>query len=443
MALINCPKCGKSVSEKAVRCPHCGATMRNMKVSSKSDINIKKLLIGVVVFLGGIMSIVPLFYDIYGVFSNWYFDDTNNYMIDTPPFFGIPTIESYFAIAVGVIGGVTCLTLCTLGIIRFNKGIKTTWRYWILAVVFSVVSAFGTFVLFTISDNAKMNALHEKIASAKGTYEFTNSEGGTSIIFSMCEDGLVKIKEQEDSEGKVSLGYDCRHNFFDICFNYRGYTYSFTADFDMTNIIGKDPLSPMPLHKISDDVFIFNNTDAETSATSPSPSNERKKNKEIENLHSFALSALMLHGKVKSVEESLGGNACTVYKFTKSGDLENIYQDNYRGKSWHRNKELVISFENTDDEYGGWAYSYTVDDKGRLVKSMYSSGDFAEEVNYSNYNSNGWPTRSKTVAEFGGDVTICSLNYSQIDEHGNWTQQHSVDDSGNESDVYRSIEYYK
>lgn len=27
MALISCPKCGKQISDKAVKCPHCGVDL--------------------------------------------------------------------------------------------------------------------------------------------------------------------------------------------------------------------------------------------------------------------------------------------------------------------------------------------------------------------------------------------------------------------------------
>lgn len=34
MALINCPQCGKSISDKAVKCPHCGVTFNKENTHS-------------------------------------------------------------------------------------------------------------------------------------------------------------------------------------------------------------------------------------------------------------------------------------------------------------------------------------------------------------------------------------------------------------------------
>ena len=118
-------------------------------------------------------------------------------------------------------------------------------------------------------------------------------------------------------------------------------------------------------------------------------------------------------------------------------------EGDYRCKIKRQTNNLILSFENPNDEYGGWGYVYTIDNSGRLISYIYGSQDGGDETTYSNYNSNDWPTRSKTVAELGGAVTISSMSYSQIDEYGNWTLQTSKDNEGNEVITYRSIEYYK
>lgn len=263
MALINCTNCGKTISDKAVKCPHCGMAIEKKTITPKNSINIPKILLGVVVFIGGIMSIVPLFYDIWGLFFSRYFDYDFDYC--TPPFFGIPTIDSYFTIFVGLFGGLSCLALCILGIIRYSKGIRTTWLYWVLSVVFSIASAFGTFVLLSLCESSQIQAYHEKAESAKGTYEFTDSEG-VSTVFSMCEGGIIKIKGQENSEETISLDCDYREHCFIIIIvdnedKKLGY---YTADFEMRYISGKEK---MKLQKISNEVIIFNGSDANTGAS--------------------------------------------------------------------------------------------------------------------------------------------------------------------------------
>ena len=169
---------------------------------------------------------------------------------------------------------------------------------------------------------------------------------------------------------------------------------------------------------------------------------------EVENPSDFVtldLSAFMLHGKVKSVEESYGGQVSCTYYFSEQGELTKaaMSEGDYRCKIKRQTNNLILSFENPNDEYGGWGYVYTIDNSGRLISYIYGSQDGGDETTYSNYNSNDWPTRSKTVAELGGAVTISSMSYSQIDEYGNWTLQTSKDNEVNEVITYRSIEYYK
>lgn len=166
---------------------------------------------------------------------------------------------------------------------------------------------------------------------------------------------------------------------------------------------------------------------------------------EAKSIRTMDLSAFMLHGKVKSVEESYGGQVSCTYYFSEQGELTKaaMSEGDYRCKIKRQTNNLILSFENPNDEYGGWGYVYTIDNSGRLISYIYGSQDGGDETTYSNFNSNDWPTRSKTVAELGGAVTISTMNYSQIDENGNWTLQTSKDNEGKEVITYRSIEYYK
>lgn len=166
---------------------------------------------------------------------------------------------------------------------------------------------------------------------------------------------------------------------------------------------------------------------------------------EAKSIRTMDLSAFMLHGKVKSVEESYGGQVSCTYYFSEQGELTKaaMSEGDYRCKIKRQTNNLILSFENPNDEYGGWGYVYTIDNSGRLISYIYSSQDGGNETTYSNFNSNDWPTRSKTVAELGGAVTISTMSYSHPDEYGNWTLQTSKDNEGNEVITFRSIEYYK
>ena len=37
MALINCPECGKQISDKAEKCIHCGHQMKEQKVTKEKE----------------------------------------------------------------------------------------------------------------------------------------------------------------------------------------------------------------------------------------------------------------------------------------------------------------------------------------------------------------------------------------------------------------------
>lgn len=168
---------------------------------------------------------------------------------------------------------------------------------------------------------------------------------------------------------------------------------------------------------------------------------------EVENPSEFVtldLSAFLLHGKVKSVEESAGGKVSCTYYFSEQGELTKavMSEGEYKCKIKRQSNKLILSFENPNDEFGGWGYVYTIDNSGRLISYTDVSEYCGNETTYSNFNSNDWPTRSKTIAENGGAVTISTMSYSQIDEYGNWTLQTSTDNEGYETTLYRSIEYY-
>lgn len=42
MALINCPECGKSISNKAAACPHCGNPITQIQTEKQAPVKVKK-----------------------------------------------------------------------------------------------------------------------------------------------------------------------------------------------------------------------------------------------------------------------------------------------------------------------------------------------------------------------------------------------------------------
>lgn len=169
---------------------------------------------------------------------------------------------------------------------------------------------------------------------------------------------------------------------------------------------------------------------------------------EVENPSEFVtsdLSAFLLHGKVKSVEESAGGQVSCTYYFSEQGELTKavISEGDYKCKIQRQTNQLILIFVNPNDEYDNWGHVYTIDNSGRLISYTEVSKDCEDETTYSNFDTNDWPTRSKTIYESGGAVTIMTMSYSKIDEYGNWTLQTSTDNNGFEKTIYRFIEYYK
>ena len=131
---------------------------------------------------------------------------------------------------------------------------------------------------------------------------------------------------------------------------------------------------------------------------------------EVENPSEFVtsdLSAFLLHGKVKSVEESAGGQVSCTYYFSEQGELTKavISEGDYKCKIKRQTNKLIIFFENPNDEYDGWGYIYNIDNSGRLINYKFGSMDYGNELTYSDFDSNGWPTRSCCKTEDIGEDT--------------------------------------
>lgn len=143
---------------------------------------------------------------------------------------------------------------------------------------------------------------------------------------------------------------------------------------------------------------------------------------EAKSFRTTDLSAFMLHGHVKTLAEK-DGEVTMTYRFSKDGVLTSVScseGDQYHCKIKRSKNKISLTFSNPDDPYGGWYYNYVVDSEGRLVAEEFDGATLA----FSNYNEQGWPTRSSA------DPTI---SYSALDEYGNWTKK---------SGIRRTISYY-
>lgn len=460
MALITCPACGKPISDKAVKCPHCGIILNetkddthkldtsndvqpsfseNVQATSTPDITTPSeskvssidttkaidVLIVIAAFIGAISAFVPLFFDVYGIITR-----------PIPALINAqPTPLFHTAMCMAIVGGALSLAALVYGLLRIAKNSQPNLLFWVLSAVIALAASFGTFWTAYYASNSFDKTYYNKVEDARGTYEWVSKEDGTTTSFSMCYNGYV---EYHGKDGYVkNIYYDYKKDKLVVEINVDGEESFGCYDSDMKYI--ETPLGKVPVKKISDSTF-----SQEEWLTKKQEAEKQAEFEEFNNFRTKDLSAFMLHGKVKSVEESNGGQAACTYYFSEQGELTKAVMSggDYRCKIKRQTNKLVLSFENPNDEYGGWGYVYTVDNSGRLISYIYGSDDFGDETTYSDFDSHGWPTRAKSIAELGGAVTTSSIGYSLIDEYGNWTVQSSMDDDGNEITTYRSIEYY-
>lgn len=69
MALVNCPDCGKQISQNAVSCPNCGAPSNMYDNKSKEQYIVNPRIGEGKIVLGGILIIFGLIYSYGGSYS--------------------------------------------------------------------------------------------------------------------------------------------------------------------------------------------------------------------------------------------------------------------------------------------------------------------------------------------------------------------------------------
>lgn len=158
---------------------------------------------------------------------------------------------------------------------------------------------------------------------------------------------------------------------------------------------------------------------------------------EFKNFRTNDLSAFMLHGKVKHVEESYGGNAYTLYTFNEQGKLIDVCLSG--GTCYEIRHEGNILILLNQSESHSSKTEYEVDSSDRLIRYFYeSSYDDSEESKYSQFDDNGWPTFSINISWLEEEKTSSHITYKDIDEYGNWTRK-AIDGEDRE---FRTITYY-
>lgn len=184
MALINCPKCGKSISDKAIKCPHCGEYI-HFKINSFKPFGFHKAWlfapIGVVAFyFMRRYGFVPI--DIYPFFDSYEDINYNMYMV----------ISLFVAFVIAIL-------LVTINLWR--KPIKVC--FYITLAAYAVLAALRYYNQFNPSDStnqcnlAKYYCDNEDYQSAIEWFEKADNTGAFIGLGFMYANGLGVEKNLE------------------------------------------------------------------------------------------------------------------------------------------------------------------------------------------------------------------------------------------------------
>ncbi len=435
MALVKCPHCNGIVSDKAVKCPHCGCSLgKTTFIQHGNSIDpipfatVGKSLLAFIILVGGAMCILPLFINLWGIYA---------------PAFRYYLPVTYVLVSYGILAGLLNVVLAVYGIARLCKHKESTWKFWLLATVFACVSAYGVFRLVNYNDEAYRNLCDKKIEAIKGTYECQLQDGNIlwfSITYAdtTCVAGGCELKTPN---GISKVGY-CDVSYFPPSNDYSIYCYDIGMDYkclyanaEMTILrIGNNKF---PLKKISDKTMTEEEYKAEVEAEAEAEA--QTKLEEFKNFRSKDLSAFMLHGKVKMVEE--GDNKMF---FDENGRLTR-YEDLWGNTEIEREGNRLC----IHSQGGSSSFMITVR-YGKIAEWQSDAHQgIAERSIFSNYDENNCPTSFIRKAEASTDIDNIEelgseeyvVEYSDYDEYGNYRKMTQIHD-GYTNVSTRKITYY-
>ena len=415
MALIECPECGKVVSDRADECPHCGARIDKAEIFRKRMHQRYErcrlpLFALLVISIGVALICFVLF--------NVVLKDGN------APLRNI----SYYPLGVGGVGGLICIGLAIYGLCKKNK--STALKCIVISCILLLPFWIASYALVEYNVKTYEDFCLSKTNALSGTYEFYTN--GKRVTF-FCKNGSGNCYV-EDELGSCHHGgvkykyvYDSDCYAMDLAVRDIGFAMFGVADTAMSCI--KEAELKIPIKKVSDALVSWDEMKAK----------QKSKLNEFINFRTTDLSALRLHGKVKEMIEQQEDME-EVYKFNPQGQLvENMRRSigDSNGTVYvikHEGNKLVISNEISEDFQVELVYE--VDKLGRL-KSIYVWGvDGLIKYTYSDFNSNGWP-RFYTWENYGkGESGF--IEYSDLDKYGNYRK---CEIEGDET-IHRKITYY-
>lgn len=289
MALINCSKCGKPVSDRAVKCPHCGAKVHT---STTKPIISKETLLRCIVFLllavGAVVTYYqsPFVHHCMFAFHPWVHTE------DLWTNLGVrQTLGTTLGQAIAVLPlacGLLCLGLLVYGIVRtlMKKPCFPRYKLWATIVVIAFPLICWALIAFYLS-NVKAKYTHmleQKYTAAKGTYTWEPKSTDMPFSFSLCEDGRIiydgvkgyinEIEYDFDSDEFLfkatlkgmfgnnyhihgTLGGNLTEKFATLTRLHQNESSYSTSCYDDCRDLMPDGESTVPLKKISDEVYKY------------------------------------------------------------------------------------------------------------------------------------------------------------------------------------------
>lgn len=167
MALVKCPNCGQDISDKAIKCPNCGANfgyVAKMQFGQSSNTNIYKLVATIILSIGGVASVLPLFVD--NVYKPLGVDGCGSLLsVQKTP-------EFCEAIGVATIGCLTALCMSIYVIVQRTKNKPTSWKYWIISLVIVGFAPFATYHFTKNAFESFCEIYTAKVADVEGYYSW-------------------------------------------------------------------------------------------------------------------------------------------------------------------------------------------------------------------------------------------------------------------------------
>ena len=417
MALIECPGCGKVISDRATECPHCGERIDRDEIArERMHQRFERCRLPLFALLVISIGIALISFVLFNVALKEGHAPLRDF--------------SYYPLGVGGVGGLVCIGLAIYGLCKKNK--STALKCMVTSLILLLPFWIASYALVEYNVKTYTDFCLSKTNALSGTYEFFTN-GKRVTFFCTHGGGNCYIEDEWGSchQGGVKYKYVYDGDYYTMDLAVRDIKFSMHGSADTTLSCIKVAEQRIPVSKVSDALVSWEEMKTK----------QKNKLAEFRNFRTTDLSVLRLHGKVKEMIEQQGDYE-EVYKFNPEGKLvENVRRSvgDSNGEVYiikrGRNK-LVFSVEVWEGAFSD--YIYEVDNLGRLKNLYHHFDDVSYTITYSGFNSSGWPTSYKEEDHINDETSYGSMEYSDLDKYGNYRKYES---EGVET-IYRTITYY-